>query len=281
MSFVIHSETKVNGVPTDGIECVAYAESRFGGTPPVLGSPFPDMSAADAGPTPSGEAYGGVGQITLTVPNATNFWIGCYDVTNPSLIAWEGPKMATPHTSKQSWTAEGSYPSRAVVQTTLNMAPGSLPQTSLTVVSTSGFTSSGFLYVNAGTPSPQLVQYTGTSGGNTFTGCTGGVGSFLNGNFVIQAYINGNNRRLLLVSFEAAVSASGDFALGTLIAELDSVPVFSANGGIVTWTPGSSTPFTGTWQTTAPVDPGGAYCFRSQVSGSGTLTLENWVEVDF
>jgi hypothetical protein len=51
-----------------------------------------------------------------------------------------------------------------------------LPQTSITVAATTQLLNSGWVTIttNAG---PQLVSYTGTSGGTTLTGCSGGTGT--------------------------------------------------------------------------------------------------------
>jgi len=64
--------------------------------------------------------------------------------------------------------------------TTATTSGLTLPQASIAVASTSGFASSGTIVIitSAG---PQLVTYTGTSGGNTFTGCTGGTAAYVSG----------------------------------------------------------------------------------------------------
>ena len=51
----------------------------------------------------------------------------------------------------------------------------SLPQASVSVASTAGFAAAGTVYVTTSL-GVQTVSYTGLSGGNTFTGCTGGTG---------------------------------------------------------------------------------------------------------
>jgi hypothetical protein len=63
----------------------------------------------------------------------------------------------------------------------------SLPQTSISVASTAGFPSSGFLYVVTSN-GYQTVNYTGTSGGNIFTGCTGGTGTMITGDPVVLCF---------------------------------------------------------------------------------------------
>ncbi len=65
-------------------------------------------------------------------------------------------------------------------QTTIASASNgmSLPQATINVVSTAGFTTSGGLVL--ATSPPQEIGYTGITG-TTFTGCTGGTGTLLNG----------------------------------------------------------------------------------------------------
>lgn len=71
-----------------------------------------------------------------------------------------------------------------VVSTTI--AAGSngavLPQTTINVVSTSGFPSSGIVNITSSTGS-QVISYTGITG-TSFTGCTGGTGTLSTGGFV-------------------------------------------------------------------------------------------------
>ena len=61
-----------------------------------------------------------------------------------------------------------------------------LPPTggNLQVASTAGFPSSGSVLLSNSAGVLQLVNYTGTSGGNFFTGCTGGSGTLVNGSQV-------------------------------------------------------------------------------------------------
>jgi hypothetical protein len=59
----------------------------------------------------------------------------------------------------------------------------SLPQAIINVASTTGFPSSGTLFVTTNT-GIQTVTYTNTSGGNQFTGCAGGNGLMSTGGLV-------------------------------------------------------------------------------------------------
>jgi hypothetical protein len=64
--------------------------------------------------------------------------------------------------------------------TTLNGSV-TLPQATITVVSTTGYPAAGTIYIGG-----QAVAYTGKTG-TTFTGCTGGAGTFASGATVEQA----------------------------------------------------------------------------------------------
>src|SRR5258708_4009198 len=59
----------------------------------------------------------------------------------------------------------------------------SLPQASISVASTTPLPAAGTVYVTTAA-GPQLVTYTGTSGGNTLTGCLGGTGAMSTGGLV-------------------------------------------------------------------------------------------------
>jgi hypothetical protein len=209
-AFVIHCYAMVDGVPTDGLQCAAYAEARFLGTPPVLGGPLPDANPADGGPVASAEASGGPGHVTINVPDSGNYWIGCWDVTNPSFIAWEGPKMATPHTSLVGWT--------------------DVPDTS---------------------------------------------GRTLN-----TTYTNGRQRRLVFVSCQCLSLAGANSATfgawSTLAGARTPATLFGFQAGTPAIVESE------VWSTTSfPVDPGGQYQVTSSTTGTGSVTLIGWVEVDF
>lgn len=62
-----------------------------------------------------------------------------------------------------------------------------LPQTTINVASTTGFPSSGYIYVTTSNGF-QVVNYTNTSGGNQFTGCSGGTGTMITGDAVVLAF---------------------------------------------------------------------------------------------
>jgi hypothetical protein len=78
----------------------------------------------------------------------------------------------------------------AVSSVSTTVAAGSngaiLPQGTINVASTTGFASTGAIYVTT-TNGPQLVTYTGT-GATTFTGCSGGTGAMTTGNAVTSLF---------------------------------------------------------------------------------------------
>lgn len=77
-----------------------------------------------------------------------------------------------------------------------------LPQAIINVLSTTGFPSAGTIYV-ASTAGVQVVAYTGVSGGNQFTGCTGGTGTLSTGGTVFGGLIS-------VTTSQANVLATGD-----------------------------------------------------------------------
>lgn len=74
------------------------------------------------------------------------------------------------------------------VSTTIAVASNGqvLPQATINVASTTGFATSGAIYVTTAN-GPQLVTYTGTTG-TTFTGCLGGTGAMATGGAVTSLF---------------------------------------------------------------------------------------------
>lgn len=278
-AFAINGIATIDGVPTNGLVCVAYLASRFLGTPPVLGSPVPDTNPPDAGPVSSGPSFGGTGHYSLAVPDVQNYWIGCWHLANPNWIAWEGPRMATPHTSVQGWTATASTSVATVGNT--STAAGSngvpLPTGTIDVASTAKLTASGYVLIQMGGPWT-LVAYTGVAGGNSLTGCTGGSGTLATGGQVIQAYVNGAYRRLVMASAKLLTQATSDAALITPISEIGGS--FQTLGTVGIEVPGGST-VEESFQMTFPVDPGGAYGFYVTLTGTGIASQLAWNTADF
>lgn len=111
------------------------------------------------------------------------FWQHGDDVTIPTGV-W------TPLPWNVTRTSKGDWDDYTAASTTV--AAGSngaaLPQGTINVASTSGFASAGFLIINIG-GTDRVVRYTGTSGGNQFTGGTLGVGTMTTGDAVAQARV--------------------------------------------------------------------------------------------
>ncbi len=110
----------------------------------------------------------------------------------------------------------------------------SLPQGTINVASTAGFPASGQIYVTTSTGT-QLVTYTATSGGNQFTGCTGGTGVMSTGGAVNPAV---SYTGITPVSFTGCSGGAGTMASNNTV-----------SGGpfnqVVTYTGVSGTAFTG------------------------------------
>lgn len=113
------------------------------------------------------------------------------------LIFWQHPTNVT--IPNATWTPlpwntvraqTGTWSTYAAAATTI--AAGSngqaLPQATINVASTTGFLTSGYLVVTIAA-THRVVRYTGTSGGNQFTGCTLGVGTMTTGDAVAQANV--------------------------------------------------------------------------------------------
>jgi hypothetical protein len=269
MAFVISGVARSEGTPLNGLQCVAYNETRFSSVP-VYGSPFPDASAADAGPVISGETYGGFAAYQLAVPTSGTYYVGCYATGDPNqIITWQ-KKMPTPHTSLQGWTAISA--TQGVKTTTTTIAAGSngvnLPTGTINVVSNSGFDSTGQLLINVG-PSPiwTLVAYTGL-GTNTFTGCTGGAGQLATGQIACIGYRNGSNRRLVMASQPFKAQATGDEALLDIISTVaGQAPQLVAQMGIVF----AQNNYEGVFSASFPVDPLGIYGMYQVIGATGLV----------
>jgi hypothetical protein len=141
------------------------------------------------------------------------------------------------------------YRSGTTLNGNTNIASGSnnvsLPQTTINVLSTTGFTSSGTISVTT-TNGQQTVSYTGTSGGTQFTGCSGGTGTMNTGNLVVQ--------QITLPQTTINVPSTSNFSSsGTLF-------VYSSTGRqTVTYTSITATSFTGASGGTGNVLGYGAY----------------------
>lgn len=273
-----------NGLNTDGLTCDAFNEEAwFPSSSPVANTALPGSPDATDTSGPTGNS-GQTGHYLMTVPKSGSYWVATFNAFDPTVIAWV--KVLThPHTPLAGWTAAvDQTASRSFASTTI--AAGSnnvaLPATPISVASTTGFTSSGYIMIHiTGSSVSTIVHYTGTSGGNSFTGCTLGAGTMLTGHAVHQAYLNGANRRLSIVSSGAAAIAAGDTAAVLGYATLGgSIVGVTGEIGMGAFNNTAGEVLIAT-QATLPVDPAGYYGFFKSTAGSGAITLNSWIEVDF
>lgn len=127
----------------------------------------------------------------------------------------------------------------------------SLPQATINVASTTGFTTAGTLLIFSDS-GVQTVTYTGTSGGNQFTGASGGAGTIHTGAFVAQTNKSttiaaGSNGAVLPQATINVTSTTGFPTSGT-IRIVSSVS--GANGAVlatqtISYTNTTGTTFTG------------------------------------
>ena len=146
----------------------------------------------------------------------------------------------------------------------------SLPQSTIDVASVTGFATAGSLLVQT-TSGYTTVAYTGVSGGNSFTGCSGGTGSLATGGTVIAD--------LVLPTGTITVNSTTGFgSTGSVIVYTNTgtaaTPVFTPQ--FVTYTGISGTTFTGCtggvgnlWNANH-VDP---YILSIQTVGEATLSV--------
>ena len=80
------------------------------------------------------------------------------------------------------WTPSGDGDFGSV-QIAAGSNGATLPQATINVSSTGGYTTPGSIFVNSSN-GPQYVTFTSTAGGNQFTGCSGGTGTLATNNFV-------------------------------------------------------------------------------------------------
>ena len=281
--FTVQGHAMINGIPADGLTCAAFLEERWfpSGTPsPVLNQALPGTPDAS---TVSGGTGGGLGTFLMNVPQSGSYWIACYQANAPAKIAWE-KVLSHPHTAWQGWTAAASQlANRSIVTTTQNMI-ANYPQSTIQSGSTSGFLPSGYIFVQdeSGLTPVVLVQYTGTTA-NSFTGCTGGTpaNTIITGDFICQAFINGNYRRLVTVGISMITQATNDAVEADAYTTLGGSVIYAA---ALNQSNFWSSPYllTTIQSMQLQVDPLGAYGIASTVpSGTKNISLAHWVEVDF
>ena len=109
-----------------------------------------------------------------------------------------------------------------VVSTTIASGSNgaSLPQSTINVVSTSGFATSGIINVSTSTGS-QVVAYTGITG-TSFTGCTGGTGTMSTGGFI--DFGTWPTLNSLTICNAAAITSTSSAALSSTSSGAHTVP---------------------------------------------------------
>lgn len=269
-----------NGLNTDGLTCNAFNEETwFPSSSPVANTAEPGSPDATDTSGPTGNS-GQTGHYLMTVPTSGSYWVATFNAFDPTVIAWV-KVLSHPHTQLQGWTAAiDQTNSRSITLTTI--AAGSnglaLPQTTINVASVTGFPTSGFLLIVVGS-NVTTVQYTGVSGGNQFTGCTGGTGTLATGKRVTPLYKNGVYRRLVMLVLSCQVLTTGDQALGIIYSTVGGQLIPSAEPGVDAWASTVSADLQ--FPASIPVDPLGLYGCQPSVAGTGSVTIQRWLEVDF
>jgi hypothetical protein len=288
MSFTLESNVLPNPATStrNGQVVNAYLGSRF--------SPV-NVAPATNGAAPGGGAdYGpyttdtnGSGYFSFAVSVATTY---IYSYSDPADTSnggsfntyWVGPLNVTPSTNQQGWTAVLPNAAFAAGQTTI--AAGSngaaLPQTSISVASTASFAASGYAIIGlVDLSSYTYVKYTGRSGGNTLTGCTGGSGTLATGMGVYGGNLNGLYRRLVMATFQLLRASITDQAYAYPLAMLNGVITPMSPIG---WTNvGGSLSLEAYFGITFPVDPNGIYGAEIALTGSATFGGANSTWADF
>jgi len=274
-----------NGLNTDGLTCDAFNEETwFPSSSPVANTAEPGTPDATDTSGPAGNS-GQTGHYLITVPTSGSYWVATYNSWDPTVIAWV-KVLSHPHTNLQGWTAAViQSANRNVTETTI--AAGSngvaLPTGTINVAATApadplSFASSGYLLIQIGS-AWTVVKYTSKTG-TTFTGCTGGSGTLLTAQIVIQGYLSSSYRRQCYVQMSMTTSSAGDDALLSAISTIGGTILNMGTVGI---------PFTNITvnnqlavQLTFPVDPGGYYGVLPRKAGTAVIGAGLvWIETDF
>lgn len=166
----------------------------------AAGSFYVALHTADpgAGGTQATSEAAYTGYARVAVARSSGGWTltGSSPTTSENTAAVTFP-ACTGGSETETWFSIGTQVSGATeyiyagplgVNTTIaaGSSGNALPQATINVASTTGFLAAGTFTVTTDTGS-QTVTYTGTSGGNQFTGCTGGGGHLYTGSPVFQA----------------------------------------------------------------------------------------------
>ena len=140
------------------------------------------------------------------------------------------PDVTTlPNGYQMSVINKSSQPMSVFTSTSTTVSIGAtLPQTILNVVSTSAFPPAGTVYVLSGT-GIQAVTYTGTSGGNSLTGCSGGAGAITVGDLVLKTLLSEADSLNVLCEDNTGASATDGWTLASvppLVLDTNAQPTF-------------------------------------------------------
>jgi hypothetical protein len=285
--FSLQGLAQIAGAPQNGLTCVAYAEGRFWTglaigsgtyTPPSLGSGVPDANPPDCPAITSDSAYGSFGAFLFqNVPAGGSYWIAIWDPANPTVIAWEH-QLTRPQTTITGWTLAVNQTANRFVGLAM-VAAGSngavLPQATINVNSTTGFPASGNIVISL-VGGFTFVAYTGITG-TTFTGCTGGTGTLATSQLIGAAYTNGSYRRTVFINFNSVTSVAADNARVRGVSTVTGIPLVLAEVGVSNAVTGGPNVYS---SMSFPIDPNGSYGSFLIVSGSGSVAVLSWVEVD-
>jgi hypothetical protein len=251
-SFAFHATIGPNPATelVAGQSAELFRASRF--AQPATNAAVPDGLAADYGSLTTDTVVdfylGGVEVTTTTFETFyVRFWDPA-DTTNsggPNYY-WTTPTLPASATNLEGWSAAANF-------------TRTMP-------------------VAAVTATLSAVQYT-SADTTHFLGCTGGTATLHTGDAVIQAFMNGPNRRQVTLASTAAVTGSTQssqiFGYSTVTGSLQLI----TSAGITSWA--GTFPCSLTESETLPVDPGGVYGFWPVVTGGGTLpVVASWTEVD-
>lgn len=133
------------------------------------------IALASSGTTTIAAASNGASlpQATINAVSTTNF-----PTSGSIFVTTDAGIQTVTYTGKTATTFTGCTGGTGVMSTggTITNTAATLPQSTITVASTTGFPTSGTIFITTtSTGTTQIVTYTGTTA-TTFTGCTGGTG---------------------------------------------------------------------------------------------------------
>jgi hypothetical protein len=200
-----------------------------------------------------------------------------------------GAVPATAASVQPSTGTTNQTSNRSIVGTTVAAASNgsALSAGTLHVTSTGGFSSSGVLILRKSTDWSKgvAVAYTGTSGGNAFTGCRvlSGSDTLVTAQIVAQGYVNGSSRRHVDVTARMSVIAAFDYADAVAFATVGSALLAEAQAGVAQW-PSTTMAYVSDYSIGFDVNPGGIYGVVPvdgiTAAGAGTIAKLLWFETN-